>query len=184
VIKLDDHGEVPIHSRREGLDRNKAGGDDARGRGKGRGRGGRGKGRGKGKNFKEPVPKPDKGLAKRMSKYAREDIALKDVVSKHDKKLSSQMKQRFRSDRDNAFRLAKAEVLQTAEAGFIETEEGDDSQTQRLTQQDIIQSAGVGVARKHFFFDLPYGPYCCSVGRNGQNMLAGGQKGHIAFMHL
>ncbi|CAE7485236.1 utp7 [Symbiodinium natans] len=175
--------QVPLHSRREGLDRIPAEGNGAKGKGRGRGKGkGKGKGKGRGKSSKEPVPKSDKGLEKRIQKYARGDVALQEVVSGKDKKLSGQMKQRYRSDQETAFRLAKAEVLQTAEAGFIDTEEQD--QTKRLTQKDIIESAGVGVARKHFSFDLPFGPYSCSISRNGQNMLAGGIKGHVAFMHL
>ncbi|CAE6968254.1 utp7 [Symbiodinium sp. CCMP2592] len=171
------HVQVPVHSRREGLERSQ---DDGKGA-KGRGRGGQSKGKGRGKGFKEPV-KSDKGLQKRIQRYARGVVALKDITSKKDKKLAGQMKQRYRADQETAFRLAKAEVLQTAEAGFIEAEEGE--KTMRLTQDDIIESASVGVARKRFSFDLPYGPYCCSMTGNGQNMLVGGIKGHVAFMHL
>lgn len=80
-----------------------------------------------------------------------------------------------------AFQLATAEVLQTGEAGFIQAAEGE--RTWTLSQEDIIASSGVGVARKRFNFTLTFGPYCCAFTRNGQHVLAGGEKGHVALVH-
>mmetsp|Transcript_24483 Transcript_24483/g.56811 ORF Transcript_24483/g.56811 Transcript_24483/m.56811 type:complete len:619 (+) Transcript_24483:38-1894(+) len=185
VIRLDDNEEVPLHSRRELFDRQQS--DSGKGKGRGRGKG-KGKGKARGKNDgkqdknKGPVPKSDKGLENRIKRYEREEVPKDDLKSKRDKRLTGQLKKSWRSDREAAFRLAKAEVLQTAEAGFIEAE--DPAATARLKQQEIIDAAGVGIAKKHFSFDLPYGPYSCSMTRNGQNMLVGGAKGHVAFMHL
>eukprot|EP00913_Durusdinium_trenchii_P018429 g17313.t1 len=88
---------------------------------------------------------------------AQERLELRRTDDKSDGFLPRvRLKQLQRADRDAAFLLAKAEVLQTAEPGFIEQEEDN---AILLTQQEIIDSAGVGVARKHFDFELPYGPY-------------------------
>eukprot|EP00434_Breviolum_minutum_P014146 symbB.v1.2.012473.t2/scaffold861.1/size176854/3 len=170
VVHLDEGEEVPLHSHqdREKLRRSS--------KGKGKGKGGKdGKGKGKGK---EPQGKQDAGVRERMDKYLRSSAGTKaELKVTGDKKLQTQAKRRQRNDREAAFRLAKAEVLQTAEAGVIEAEDED---TTRLTQQEILESVGVGVARKYFNFDLPYGPYNCSLSRNGAHLLVGGRKGHVA----
>eukprot|EP00931_Biecheleriopsis_adriatica_P036345 TRINITY_DN20939_c1_g1_i1.p1 TRINITY_DN20939_c1_g1~~TRINITY_DN20939_c1_g1_i1.p1 ORF type:complete len:616 (+),score=186.28 TRINITY_DN20939_c1_g1_i1:51-1850(+) len=165
VIHLDggNDGEVPVE--RPARDRPSA----------------KGGGKGKGKFRKEPKGKKHKGLDKTIEKYAREGASPKALKVTGDKKLATKVKQRTKADREAAFQLAKAEVLQTAESGFVREEKGEDSR--RLTQQDIISSAGVGVARKHFSFSLPYGPYSCSFTRNGQHLLVGGKKGHVAMLH-
>jgi len=173
VIRLDAYDEVPVLQR---ASRQKAEKEGALERPKG-------KGKGKGKKGKEePQFKRDSGLSQRIRKYARPGAPFREVKAKGDKKLATEVKQRARQDRDAAFQLAKAEVLQTAEAGGVEVDEQDD--TRRLAQKDILDSVGVGVARKAFSFELPAGPYNCSLTRNGAHLLAGGRKGHVAFMHL
>jgi len=72
--------------------------------------------------------------------------------------------------------LAKAEVLQTDRPGFMR------GNTLDFSQQDIQASAPLGVARKLLSLDLPYGPYTCRYTANGQHLLTGGRKGHVAFL--
>ncbi|CAK9024251.1 unnamed protein product [Durusdinium trenchii] len=146
--------EVPLHSAQERLelrrsDRGKGGKSKGKGKGRGRGKGGA-------KGAKGPELVRDRGLQERINKYTRPGASWEELKPQSDKKLRGQLKQLQRADRDAAFLLAKAEVLQTAEPGFIEQEEDN---AILLTQQEIIDSAGVGVARKHFDFELPYGPY-------------------------
>mmetsp|Transcript_44084 Transcript_44084/g.71432 ORF Transcript_44084/g.71432 Transcript_44084/m.71432 type:complete len:611 (+) Transcript_44084:83-1915(+) len=173
VIRLDGgDGEVPVAGPVQSKRRESS--TDSNGRSKG-------KGKGKGKGKKEPKAKEDKGLKQKIQKYEREGPSRQGLEVKGDKKLATQVKQRTKVDREAAFRLAKAEVLQTAEAGFIRGEKDEDSR--RLTQADILDGAGVGVARKHFSFNLPFGPYSCSFTRNGQHLLVGGKKGHVALLH-
>lgn len=179
VIQLDAGEEVPVLSPAERKELQRS----SKGKGKGRKGGGKGSKKGKGKGKGEPQAKPDEGLVARVAKYARPTKGTPEELKvKHDRKRKGQAKLNQRLDREAAFRAAKAEVLQTAEPGLIETEEAED--TTRLTQKDILDSAGVGVARKYFSFDLPYGPYNCSLTRNGAHLLVGGRKGHVAFMHL
>ncbi|CAL1148903.1 unnamed protein product [Cladocopium goreaui] len=156
VIQLDAGEEVPVLSPAERKELQRS----SKGKGKGRKGGGKGSKKGKGKGKGEPQAKPDEGLVARVAKYARPTKGTPEELKvKHDRKRKGQAKLNQRLDREAAFRAAKAEVLQTAEPGLIETEEAED--TTRLTQKDILDSAGVGVARKYFSFDLPYGPYNC-----------------------
>lgn len=168
VIRLDDtvDGEIPV---------------TRNGGGRGRSdKGGRGKGRGKGENGKGPTVKPHKGLRPLMQKYERP--AEGELKVKGDHKLAAQVRNRKQQDEEAVFMLAKSEVLQTEQSGFIEAENKDD-RTWRITQDEIEASAGVGVAQKRFSFSLPYGPYKSAFARNGQYMLAGGRKGHVTLLH-
>eukprot|EP00933_Yihiella_yeosuensis_P040966 TRINITY_DN353_c0_g3_i1.p1 TRINITY_DN353_c0_g3~~TRINITY_DN353_c0_g3_i1.p1 ORF type:complete len:622 (+),score=141.89 TRINITY_DN353_c0_g3_i1:43-1866(+) len=131
---------------------------------------------------KDPKRAKHLGLEKAIDKYERGRIAKKDLKVTGDKKLATEVKKRSKSNREAAFQMAKAEVLQTEESGYIKTE-NDRDDTRRITQADILDSAGIGVAKKYFSFDLPFGPYCCSFTRNGQHLLAGGKKGHVALLH-
>ena len=50
-------------------------------------------------------------------------------------------------------------------------------------QEDIVQEAEVGAARKVFDLDLPeLGPYNLAFTRSGAHLLLGGRKGHLALM--
>ena len=50
-------------------------------------------------------------------------------------------------------------------------------------QEDIVQEAEVGAAKKVFDLDLPeLGPYNLAFTRSGRHMLMGGRKGHLALM--
>lgn len=77
--------------------------------------------------------------------------------------------------------LAKNQMLQTTETGFIRG--SGRHRTTLLWQEDIENVVAVGVAKKRFSFDVPYGPYKCAYTANGQHLLAGGRKGQVAFLH-
>lgn len=50
-------------------------------------------------------------------------------------------------------------------------------------QEEIVQEAEVGAAKKVFDLDLPeLGPYNLTFSRSGRHMLLGGRKGHLALM--
>ena len=50
-------------------------------------------------------------------------------------------------------------------------------------QEDILQEAEVGAAKKVFDLDLPeLGPYNLAFTRSGRHLLLGGRKGHLALM--
>eukprot|EP00930_Biecheleria_cincta_P070145 TRINITY_DN57796_c0_g1_i1.p1 TRINITY_DN57796_c0_g1~~TRINITY_DN57796_c0_g1_i1.p1 ORF type:complete len:599 (-),score=124.97 TRINITY_DN57796_c0_g1_i1:14-1810(-) len=166
VIRLDDvqDGEVPVQRPKR---------NDARGRLK--------PGAKKKPGKENPQIKRHKGIEQTLEKYSR-NASKAGLKVTGDKKLATKVKQRWKADREAAFQLAKAEVLQTAEAGYIQSDGGNED-TRRLTQRDILNSVGIGVAKKHFYFKLPYGPYSGSFTRNGQYLLAGGRKGHVALLN-
>lgn len=144
----------------------------------------KGKGKGKGKDKKAPERQKDVGLEGTLEKYERSGAnrkELKDAL-RGDFKLGEKVKRQYKKNREAAFLLAKSEVLQTGEAGYIQLDEGESADT--LVQDDILQNSGIGVARKRFNFALPYGPYKCAFTRNGQYLLNAGRKGHICFMHV
>lgn len=114
-----------------------------------------------------------------LRKFTRagEDRRFKGVT---DKKLGTKLKKEARHDRETVFRLTKAEVLQTAEAGFMEAEAGE--KTWQVSQADIVEQAAVGAARRRFSVGVPYGPYYVGYTPNGAQMVACGGKGHVALL--
>jgi len=179
IIKLDfstgpfkvADGDVPVDWSRP------KGGKKGDGKGKGRGKG-------KGKDSgppQEPELKKDKNLAASMRKYSRGADLERKPRAGDDSKLGGKLRQQRNQDKEAAFRLAKGEVLQTEETGFIETEGRE--QTQKYSQAQIVEASTIGIAKKRFSFDLPYGPFDCGFTKNGQHLLAGGRKGQVAMMH-
>lgn len=160
--------------------------EEKKGKGRGRGRGGgRGGGKGGGRDWDEenrpaePAPrKPHMGEA--LRKYERPGPQKKLTVG-NDKKLNGRLKREAQKDREAVFRLAKSEVLQTEETGFLEAEGRE--KTFKYSQAQLQQSVAQGAAQKKFSFDLPYGPFHVSHSSNGQYLLAGGHKGQIALLH-
>jgi len=105
----------------------------------------------------------------------------KNLKGGNDKKLGGQLKRGAQKDREAVFRLAKAEVLQTEEAGFLEAEGRE--RTFKYSQAQLQEAVAQGAAQKRFSFDLPYGPFQISHSSNGQHLLAGGHKGQVALLH-
>lgn len=130
----------------------------------------------------EPAPErlSDKGLYERMEKYTRGKLGKRERGRK-ERDQSHNLRQQHRQNLEGGFFNAKAEMLQTEQAGFIQTEGSERSF--KLTQGNILESASIGVVKKRFQLSLPYGPYHCDFSRSGQHILFGGHKGHIALMH-
>lgn len=157
-------------------DRPKRKKSDTKGKGKGKGIGGRGK-----PELEEPTMLKDKQLAKKSAKFVRDAGAPIRLKAKDDKKLNAQLKEVHKRNSDAVYYLAKSEVLQTEEAGFLQPEGRE--RTWRISQDQILEGASVGVAKKCFSFDLPYGPYVSNFTSNGQHFFAAGRKGHVCMMH-
>jgi len=191
-LKFDDEDQVKVAGRGQRLRLEKKfaraegqegqGGDSSKGKGKGK----KGQQRalltageedGAGGRPKEPkLAKQHMGEA--WKKFQREGQRFKGV---QDQKLNTMLKKTQRRDKDSVFQLVKNEVLQTADAGFLEAEGRE--KTFKFSQAAIAKEVTVGAAQKKFSFELPYGPYTCAFTSNGQHMLAAGRKGQVAMMH-
>lgn len=186
-LKLDA-GEVRVMRQRKP----KGKGKDGEGKGKGKGDG---KGKGKGlrsllvggaedsgdKRPKEPSLKKQH-LGPGWQKFQRDGPAEGHLKkSGKDTILNAKLKTQRRKDTESVFQMVKAEVLQTADAGYIEAEGRE--KTFKYSQAAIAKEVTVGAAQKKFSFDLPYGPYSCDYTNNGQHMLAAGKKGQVAMIH-
>lgn len=97
------------------------------------------------------------------------------------RRANSRLKRDRRDDLNAIFRLSKSEILQTTEAGYVKFESGDECTS--LSHEQICSAATLGVAKKHFSFDLPYGPYQCGYTNNGGDMIIGGRKGHVCMLN-
>ncbi|KAG5460374.1 MAG: WD40-repeat-containing domain protein [Olpidium bornovanus] len=113
----------------------------------------------------------------RLPKYARgQGNSTKKVT---DKKLKANLnKAEVRFD-DAAKRAARAEVLLTEEAGFLEAEGME--RTYKFTQKQLSEHLDVGTKKKLLNLRLDtFGPYNLDFTRNGRHMLVAGRKGHVA----
>eukprot|EP00746_Dinoflagellata_sp_MGD_P140221 gnl/MRDRNA2_/MRDRNA2_73507_c0_seq2.p1 gnl/MRDRNA2_/MRDRNA2_73507_c0~~gnl/MRDRNA2_/MRDRNA2_73507_c0_seq2.p1 ORF type:complete len:596 (-),score=127.19 gnl/MRDRNA2_/MRDRNA2_73507_c0_seq2:30-1817(-) len=135
---------------------------------------GKGKGKGKGK-VAEPKFRKSKFDVKKYERGSTEKV--KGI---EDKKLKTKLKRADKRDREAAFLAAKGEILNPAEAGFLEAEGRE--RTYKFSQAAIKKEIAVGVAKKLFDFTVPYGPYYCSYSSNGRHLLIGGRKGQFALM--
>uniref|UniRef100_A0A0K0EKY8 BING4CT domain-containing protein n=1 Tax=Strongyloides stercoralis TaxID=6248 RepID=A0A0K0EKY8_STRER len=76
--------------------------------------------------------------------------------------------------------LARAEIMNTEEDGFIEVEE-DDEPTYFISQRYIKESVDIASASKGFDLVLDkYGPYNFDFTPNGRHLVIGGRVGHLA----
>lgn len=131
------------------------------------------------RSFLEPKPRKFR-LGDGIQKYTRPGES-KRIRGIADKKLNATLKRSKRKEQETVFQLSKAELLHTAESGFLEAEGRE--KTYKFKQDDILEGATVGVKRKAFSFDLPYGQYHLAFTRNGQHLMAAGRKGHICMLH-
>jgi len=142
----------------------------------------KGSGKGKGKD-EEPamLTDPDKGMSSaNIQKFVRDDKLTGRMKAPGDKKLNGQLKRGHKKDRDALFMLAKSEILQTEDSGFLQPEGRE--RTIKVSQGQILENAPVAVAKKKFAFNVPYGPYSCAFTSNGTHLLAAGRAGHVALM--
>ena len=97
-------------------------------------------------------------------------------------KLRARMKHTEAAARAAAREAARAELLVTEEAGYLEAE-GPMERTYRYKQADLLGAVDMGVARKAVNLELDtYGPYTARYARNGRHMVLGGAKGHLAII--
>uniref|UniRef100_F1KWN2 WD repeat-containing protein 46 n=1 Tax=Ascaris suum TaxID=6253 RepID=F1KWN2_ASCSU len=74
---------------------------------------------------------------------------------------------------------ARAEILNSEDAGYLVTDDGELSYT--IRQKDICASVDMASATKHFDLDLErFGPYRIDYTLNGRHLLIGGKRGHVA----
>jgi U3 small nucleolar RNA-associated protein 7 len=124
----------------------------------------------------------EKAVHERSLKYRRGDGKkpnLKGIKDKRLKGLISKQEERFKQAADKA---ARAEILHTEQAGFMEAESGLEA-TWKVKQMDIEEQADLLTISKIFRLNLPqYGPYTFAYSRNGRYLLLGGEKGHVALI--
>lgn len=123
-----------------------------------------------------PFPEETAVCSKRKEKFERgkkvdtskiKDRKLKGFLNKYEEKYESSIKQ-----------AARFEVLNTEEAGFLETEEGEESW--KIEQSEICKAVDITSASKHFELNLnQFGPYKIDYTRNGRHLLLGGKRGHV-----
>eukprot|EP00929_Paragymnodinium_shiwhaense_P113185 TRINITY_DN81443_c0_g1_i1.p1 TRINITY_DN81443_c0_g1~~TRINITY_DN81443_c0_g1_i1.p1 ORF type:complete len:606 (+),score=192.26 TRINITY_DN81443_c0_g1_i1:96-1913(+) len=132
------------------------------------------------KKAEEDEKKYVKGKRKEAKKFAREgdEVSHKGI---QEPRLRGHLKKTAKQNREAAFLLSKSQVLQTTEAGFMEAEGTE--KTLRYSQAEILENTSIGVAKKKFSLDLPYGPYVTNYTKNGRHLVAGGRKGHVALLN-
>ena len=101
-----------------------------------------------------------------------------------DKKVSAALRETRVLKEEVKTRLVEADTLfNTEDHGFIETET-ERERTLKVTQAQLKKS--LPVQNAHDIFDLrlnDFGPYdSMSVTKNGQHVLIGGKKGHLAML--
>ncbi|KAF7626928.1 hypothetical protein Mgra_00009658, partial [Meloidogyne graminicola] len=115
---------------------------------------------------KEKLKEYDTGAELLLPEKAKTIIAQKRLIKK---------KNRFF---ERVEMVARAELLDTQQEGFIEPDEG--IPTCLTNQTQICDAVDIASATKHFSLDLRFGPYSIDYTLNGRFMLLGGRKGHIA----
>jgi len=103
---------------------------------------------------------------------------------KKDRKVIAALKETRVLREEAKTRLIEADQLfNTEDHGFIETET-ERERTLKVTQADLKKA--LAVQNVHDIFNLKltdFGPYSgLAVSRNGQHVLLGGRKGHLAML--
>ena len=109
---------------------------------------------------------------------------LKNVLLEQDdknKKLISKIKEAESMSEKAAKSAARAEILLTEEAGFIEPTDST-KKTFKISQKELKEAVDMNAARKSFELVLEeLGPYKVEYTSNGKHALLYGQRGHIAM---
>ncbi|XXQ33869.1 BING4 C-terminal domain-containing protein [Plasmodiophora brassicae] len=129
-----------------------------------------------------PLSKQDRIARKAVAqKYAYGDaITRKDIRAVPNKKLKRTLLTQESLARSVHEKAVRAELLLTEQPGFIETEGLEKSY--RIRQADLVACLDRQNADKVFDLSLDLGPYSINYSRNGNHLLLGGRKGHIALM--
>ncbi|KAJ1675342.1 putative U3 small nucleolar RNA-associated protein 7 [Spiromyces aspiralis] len=120
-------------------------------------------------NSSSNQPKLNRETKKRLPKYQRVQNWKAKITLKHAQNLNESA----------AVQAARAEMLLTKDAGYLEAEGLE--KTFKFRQEAIADHLDINSAQKIFDLSLnKFGPYYIDYTRNGRNMLIGGRKGHIA----
>ena len=116
----------------------------------------------------------------RLGRYSRGEGNTSKGVKKHKLKLS--IKRDEKKIKKAEKRAAQAERLLPTEAGGLEAE-GEMEKTVRFTQRQICAEVDLQSQKKAYNMVLDkLGPYRASYSADGQHVLLGGRKGHIAVV--
>ncbi|KAK9841569.1 hypothetical protein WJX74_008074 [Apatococcus lobatus] len=134
----------------------------------------------------EPVSQPrkrqkvDPDLTARITKFRRGDPLATSKIP--DRKLKGTLRYQERLANEAAELAAKADDwLLPSTAGGLEAEGME--RTWRFKQDEVVQAAEVGAARKVFDLSLTeLGPYSLDFTRSGRFLALAGRKGHLAVM--
>ncbi|KAL1504105.1 hypothetical protein AB1Y20_010515 [Prymnesium parvum] len=117
---------------------------------------------------------------KRLQRYSRGDGNKSKGVTKHRLKLT--IKRGEKKIRMAEVQAAQAERLLPTEAGELRAE-GEMESTARFSQQQIAAAVDLQSQAKAYNMKLEkLGPYRASYSADGQHLLLGGRKGHVAVV--
>lgn len=129
-------------------------------------------------------PKPAKEKRRKPSEgYARgPGITRRDLKSVSDLKLKGKLRSSEKKVRAAVEAAERTEVLLTTDPGYLEAD-GPLERTYHFRQDQIASAVDEQSARKAFHLTLDQlGPYRHAYSRDGQHLLLGGRKGHLALM--
>ncbi|XP_071498553.1 WD repeat-containing protein 46-like [Diadema antillarum] len=125
----------------------------------------------------DPFPGPAPIPGEKLTKYKRgEKNEMKEVLYAPHKTNLKRKEDRYSLAAKQA---ARSELLLPEETGYLEADEGEE--TYDIGQEEIKSAVDIASATKSFELRLEEsGPYRINFTRNGQNLLLGGQRGHLA----
>jgi len=130
----------------------------------------------KNKELKERMQKYERGLDR--TDESKPKLETKEI---RDKKLKRNLFANEKVVSRAAEHTARAEILMTQDAGYLEAEGME--KTWRFKQDQLKKEVDVRTKQKMFSLDLDkFGPYALDFTLDGRYMLLGGRKGHISLM--
>ena len=126
-----------------------------------------------------------KKLKQKEKKYIRQGSddskGAKSYPKIGDKKMKSKFKRGMKKVHEATASAARAEVLHSEEAGYLEAEGME--RTYRFRQEAIKEAVDLNTSQKAFSLHLKdTGPYDINYSRNGRYLALGGSKGHLAIV--
>ena len=118
------------------------------------------------------------GAEQGMEKFQKNALSKKDISSQKDRKLKGLLKRTEKKIQETVEETVNSEFLLVEEEGFLEAEGLE--KTFKFKQEDIKKHLGKAQAKKGIDLSLDLGPYKLDYTRNGQHLLIGGKKGHVA----
>jgi U3 small nucleolar RNA-associated protein 7 len=109
-------------------------------------------------------------------------ITRRDLKSVSDLKLKGKLRVSEKKVREAVEAAERTELLLTTEPGYLQPE-GPLERTYHFRQDQIAKAVDEQSARKAFALQLDtLGPYRATYSRDGQHLLLGGRKGHLALI--